>query len=70
MLKGNQYQIWVLDGSNDLMKVVSGLGEAGKISFTTKGGTKGNQYFCYGLWKPGNPLVKALVKSSLYIYSK
>ena len=39
MLKGNQYQIWVLDGSSDLMKVVTGLGEAGKFPATLKGGT-------------------------------
>ena len=39
MLKGKQYQIWVLDGSSDLIEVVMGLGEAGKFSTTSKGGT-------------------------------
>ena len=38
MLKGNQYQIRILDGSSDLMKVVMGLREAEKFSATLKGG--------------------------------
>ena len=38
MLKGNQYQIWVLDGPSDHMKVDTGLGKAWKFSATSKGG--------------------------------
>ena len=48
MLKGNQYQIWVLDGSSDLMKVVTGLGEAGKFLATLKEGTIAKILFSFG----------------------
>ena len=48
MLKGNHYHIWVLDGSSDLMKVVTGLGEAGKFSTTSKGGTIAKIWFSFG----------------------
>ena len=48
MVKGNQYQIWLLYGSIDLMKVVWGLEDSGKTIFVSKGGTKGENIFAFG----------------------
>ena len=50
MVQGNQYHIWFLYGSIDLMKVVWGLEDSGKKMFASKGGTKGKKYFL--LWSP------------------
>ena len=48
MLKGNQYQIWFLYSSIDLMKVVWGLENWENLFGIQRGETKGEHIFSFG----------------------